>query len=185
MSKSQLFDLNSIKRMTIDSLMKKCKQYVERYLPQTDAFRFDEAYKNMRFDEVKVILEKTFNRIKTKIDISEIIYAVIINEFPDAKEVLKISDIKEEDQEENMEASNEMNAIIIISVAIIVVAVIGAILYHNRDKSKTVKNQLVSDVMSPRSNSNYINYTDKDKDLMELIHELSLIYDNTDKYLKS
>ena len=40
----------------------------------------------------------------------------------------------------------------------------------------------IQKVASKKVNS--IKYTKKDDDLMELIHELSLIYDNTDQYLK-
>ena len=45
---------------------------------------------------------------------------------------------------------------------------------------KTIK--FAIDVVSNKVNS--IKYTEKDKDMMKLIHELSIIYDNTDQYLK-
>lgn len=60
----QAFDLNSLKRMTIDKLITKCRQYVGQYLSKSEADRFDIAYETSRFDQVKYILENTLKRIK-------------------------------------------------------------------------------------------------------------------------
>ena len=83
-----------------------------------------------------------------------------------------------------MALGSEMTAIIVIGVAILVVSIIGALVYFKINPKKNDKT--VGEVLSIRNKKDsQPKYTEKDKDLMALIHELSVIYDNTDKYLKS
>ena len=53
----------------------------------------------------------------------------------------------------------------------------------NINKKIGSSNQTVGEVLSNGTKKS--KYTEKDKDLMELIHELSIIYENTDQYSKS
>ena len=189
MSNSQSFDFSSLKRMTVDNLIGRCKQYVEQYVSKEAASRLDNAYKASRFDEVKHILEVTLERIKAKIKVSEYQKAekAVKVEFPDAKEQFVSSDINEGGQNDNMGAGSGMVAVIVIIVAILVVSVVATFLYLRfKGKGIYINNQTVGEVLSHRvKKGNGIKYTEKDKDLMELIHELSVIYDNTDQYLNS
>lgn len=189
MSNSQSFDFSSLKRMTVDNLIGRCRQYVEQYVSKKAASRLDDAYKASRFDEVKHILEVTLERIKTKIKVSEYQKAekAVKDEFPDAKELFVSSDTNEGSQDDNMGAGSGIVAVIVIIVAILVIAVVAAFLYLRfRDKGIDVNNQTVGEVLSHGvKKGNSIKYTEKDKDLMELLHELSVIYDNTDQYLNS
>jgi hypothetical protein len=86
-----------------------------------------------------------------------------------------------------MGAGSGMVAVIVIIVAILVVAVVAAFLYLRfKDRGIDVNNQTVGEVLSHGvKKGNSIKYTEKDKDLVELLHELSVIYDNTDQYLNS
>ena len=189
MSNSQSFDFSSLKRMTVDNLIGRCKQYVEQYVSKEAASRLDDAYKASRFDEVKHILEVTRERIKTKIRVSEYQKAekAVKDEFPDAKELFVTSDTNEGSHDDNMGAGSGMVAVIVIIVAILVVAVVAAFLYLRfKDSGIDVNNQTVGEVLSHGvKKGNSIKYTEKDKDLVELLHELSVIYDNTDQYLNS
>ena len=189
MSNSQSFVFSSLKRMTVDNLIGRCKQYVEQYVSKKAASRLDDAYKASRFDEVKHILEVTLERIKTKIKVSEYQKAekAVKDEFPDAKELFVSSDTNEGSHDDNMGTGSGMVAVIVIIVAILVAAIVGTVLYLKfKGRNIDVNNQTVGEVLSHGlKKGNSITYTDKDKDLMELIHELSVIYDNTDKYLNS
>lgn len=189
MSNSKSFDFSSLNRMTIGNLIAKCRQYVEQYLSKSAATCLDNAYNESRFDEVKFILEKTLDRIKTKIKISEYQKAekAVKDEFPDAKELFVSSDTNEGSQDDNMGTSSGIVAVIVIIVAIIVFAIVGTALYLKfKGRNINVNNQTVGEVLSHGlKKGNIITYTDKDKDLMKLIHELAVIYDNTDQYLNS
>ena len=189
MSNSQSFDFSSLKKMTIDNLIAKCRQYVEQYLSKSAASRLDKAYKASRFDEVKYILKKTLKQIKTKIKISEYQKAkkAVKDEFSDANELFVSYDTNEGSQDDNMGTGSGMVAVIVIIVAILVAAIVGTVLYLKfKGRNIDVNNQTVGEVLSHGlKKGNSITYTDKDKDLMELIHQLSVIYDNTDKYLNS
>lgn len=193
MSNSQSFDFGFVKRMTVDNLIVRCNQYVEQYVSKNAAARLNDAYRASRFDEVKHIFEVTLERIKTKINVSEYQKAerAVINEFPDAKEIFVPSDTNEESQDENdfnegsqdenMSTDSEIIAVIVISVAII--ACIALLIFRPINKKIGSSNQTVGEVLSNGTKKS--KYTEKDKDLMELIHELSIIYENTDQYSKS
>jgi len=186
MDNSQSLEFNHIKKMTVDNLLTRCRQYVGQYLSKSALCRFDKAYKEARFDEVKYILIKTYKRIKTKMKVSEYqkIEKAIIAEFPDAERIFVSSESNEGSRNEKMALGSEMTAIIVIGVAILVVSIIGALVYF-KINPKT-NNKTVGEVLSIRNKKDsQPEYTEKDKDLMALIHELSVIYDNTDKYLKS
>lgn len=187
MSNSQSFDFSSLKRMTISNLIAKCRQYVEQYLSKSAATRLDKAYKESRYDEVKSILEITLERIKTKISEYQKAEEAVKDEFPDAKELFVSSDTNEGSQDDNMGTGSGMIAVIVIIVAILVAAIVGTVLYLKfKGRNIDVNNQTVGEVLSHGlKKGNSITYTDKDMDLMELIHQLSVVYDNTDKYLNS
>ena len=186
MDSSKLLDFNHIKKITVDNLFSRCRPYVGQYLSKSALHRFDKAYKEARFDEVKHILEKTYKRIKTKMKVSEYqkIEKAIIAEFPDAERIFVSSEINEGSRNKKMALGNEITAIIVIGVAILVVSIICALVYFKVNSSTNDKT--VGEVLSIGNKKNkQQKYTEKYKDLMELIHELSVIYDNTDKYLKS
>ena len=73
--------------------------------------------------------------------------------------------------------------VIVVIVAILVIVIAKVM---SKNKSIDVNDPIVDKILSPNAKKdNSIKYTEKDKDMMELIHELSVIYDNTDKYMKS
>lgn len=190
MNSSQTFDFNSLKKETVDGLLSNCKVYVEKYLSADAARKLDKAYKESKFDVVKNILKKTLKRMKTKIKVSEYQKAekAVLDEFPDAAKLF-VSDNDEGSQ--TMGTGSGMIAVIVIIVAIIVFAIIISI--YSKRNNKTVGEVLslsVEKVLSffkgkGNSAKNAYSYTDKDRDLMSLIHELSAVYENTDKYLNS
>lgn len=186
MSNSKSFDFSFLNKVTVDSLIAKCRRYVEQNLSKSDVSCFDKAYKASRFDEVKYILKKTLERIENKNKISES-KKDLNNEISDADGLFISSDTNEGRWDDNMNTNSGMGGVNIIIVTIIVLAIIGTVLYMKfNGKKVNVKNRTVNEVLSNGfKNGNNIKYTDKDRDLIELIHELSAIYDNTDKYLKS
>ena len=73
--------------------------------------------------------------------------------------------------------------VIIVIVAILVIVIAKVI---SKNKSIDVDDPTVNKILSLETKKdNSIKYTEKDNDMMELIHELSVIYDNTEKYMKS
>lgn len=211
MSNKISFDFNGLKKMTIDKLIVECEKFVEQYLSKSAAKHLDKAYNESRHDEVKNILERTQKQIKTKIRNSEYnnVKKMVMNQFSYLDKIfLSLYDDDEVDedersQEEDMETTNEittvanqgngMEALIFIIVGIIVIgAVIFAIsIIANKttaSKNKAeIKNKSVDEGLSVKNQKKEkcYQYTEKDRDLMELIHELAVIYDNTDKYMKS
>lgn len=189
MSNSQSFDFNVLKRMTIDNLILNCKKYVEQYRSKSAASQFREAYKASRYDEVEHILDKTLEQIKTEINISEYQRAekAVKDKFPDADMLFASSDTDEGSLKDNMGTSSGTIAVIVIIVAILVITIVGKVFYSkHKNRNIDVNNQTVGEVLSRGlKKDNSIIYTEKDKDLMELIHELSVIYDNTDHYLNN
>lgn len=180
MSNSQSFNFSSLKEMSIDCLISKCTVYVEQYLSKSAATRLGKAYKENKYDEVKYILEKTLNQIRKKTNDSEYQKAkkAVMDMFPDADDFFVSFDNNEGGKKEMGIGS----IIAYIILAIIVVAIISTLIYLKLNK-KTVGEVLptrTKNVTKPRTS-----YTEKDRDLICLIHELSIIYDNTDKYLNS
>ena len=196
MSNSQSFDFSSLKRKPINKLIGKCKQYVGKYLSETAAYRFDAAYKKSKYKDVWHILVRTLERIKRKIRLSEYqkVEKAVLREFPDAKELFEFLVSKEGNEDDINDTSGDIGAVIWIIVAILVIVCIisknwvnekCAKIRENGDKSSEIGELTVGDVLSlGNKDSNSINYNDKDKDLMDLLSELSVIYDNTDRYLK-
>ena len=169
--------------MSVDKLMSLNQKYVEKYLSQEDADRFSRAYQKEDFDEAERISKSTLKKIKLMTQVSEFQKAeeAVLAEFPDAESVLATSDDNEGGHCNNMGTSSVLIAAIVIIVAILVISIIGTVVYLK------VNNKTVGDILSLRlSKDNKAPvYTDKDRDMMALIHELSIIYDNTNKYLNS
>lgn len=184
MSNSQSFDFSSLKRMSVDSLIMKCKGYVEQYLSKSAAERLDKAYKASEFDEVNHILNETLKKIKTKMKLSNYQKAkwTVQNGLLDEK-LFEYSDNDERRQNDNMGTGSVIIAFIVITVAIIVIAIVGTVIYSKINK-KTV-GEVLPRLNKDNKTNNVSEYTDKDRDMMALIHELSIIYENTDKYLNS
>lgn len=186
MSNSQLFKFDDLKDLTIDSFIFRCREYVEQYLSNSEATRFYDAYKESDLAEVRYILEKTLKSMKNRVKDSEYQNAekAVMDEFPDFKELFFSLDNKkgrhhEEMGDENMSTGSGMIAVIVILIAI-VIAIVGTCL---KIKNKTVGEVLSSGSKKNNGSGKTNEYSDKDRDLLELIHQLSIIYDNTEKYL--
>ena len=184
LSYSKSFDFRSLNRMTIDNLIWKCREYVEKYLSKSVASRLDKAYKASRFDEIKFILEKTLNQINGRVNTSESQNNVgnMKEKSPDINKIFVYFDNNEGSQDDSMETDSGTVAVIILIVAILVV---GILFLKFKDKNIDVNNMTVGEIRSyGLKKDNSIKYTDMDKDFVELIHELSIIYDNIDQFLK-
>lgn len=186
MSNSQSFDLDSLKKMPVDKLMSLVEKYIAEYSSKEDAERFSKAYQQKAIDETKRITKKTLDKMRLIKQVSDFQEAEksILDRFSDAENVLVNSDINEGGHSDNMGTSSVLIAAIVIIVAILVISIIGTVVYLK------VNNKTVGDILSlGLSKGNKVNnapvYSDKDRDMMSLIHELSIIYDNTDKYLNS
>lgn len=109
------------------------------------------------------------------------------DEFPDidACEFFLLYDTNEGSQDDNMETGGEIVDMIVIIVTILVLTIVGTIFYlKSKGRYIGARNKTVGEVFSYGfKKGNSVKYTDKDKDFMELIHELSMVYDNTDKFL--
>ncbi|MDD6587927.1 MAG: hypothetical protein PUF29_04805 [Anaerobutyricum hallii] len=170
---------DSWKWKTVDSLIARCGEYVMKFCSESEAKRFAEAYKESRYDEVKDILEKTREAIKNKRKTSKnkINERELKNELFDTN--IDESSSSNNDGKEDIDKMDS-NSTIIIAVIVIAILVINVLIYlKRRNKNADFKNKSVDEVLSKRpKKDNSIKYTDEDKDLMKLIHELSEIYDN-------
>lgn len=186
MSNLKAFDFNTLKKMPVDSLIMKCKGYVEQYLSKSAANRLDSAYKKSKLEEVEHILKETLKRAKMKIKISEYQKAekAVLDEFPDAKKLFESFDSDGGGQSDNMGTGSGIVVVVVIIVAILVISIVGAVIYL-KSKNKTVGEVLSLGLNKGNRTNNPPAYTDKDRDMIALIHELSIVYDNTDKYLNS
>ena len=186
MSDSQSFDFNSLKNMPVDKLMSLAQKYVEEYSSQEDADRFSRAYQKEDFDKAERISKSTLKKMKLMTLVSKFQKAeeAVLAEFPDAESVLATSDDNEGGHCNNMGTSSVLIAAIVIIVAILVISIIGTVVYL-KVNNKTVGEILSLGLKKGNKVSDVPMYTDKDRDMMTLIHELSIIYDNTDKYLNS
>lgn len=186
MNKSRSFDLNSLKEESVDSLILKCKKCVERYLSKSAAERLDKAYEELKYDEVKFILEETLKKIKIMTEISEYQKAekAIMDVFPEAEKLFDISDNNEGSQNKKMGTGSGWIVVCVIIVAILVIAIISSSVYLKRNNI-SVGEVLMKRMNKDNSQGKAYRYTDKDRDMMNLIHELSTIYDNTDHYMNN
>ena len=186
MSNLESFDFNSLKKMSVDKLFSMCRRYIRDYISKSAASRFDKAYKEDRYDDVKDILEETLRRIKSHIKVSEYKKAekAVVDEFPAAIEIIKSSDTSEGSQDDIMGTGSGMIAVIVIIVAFIVIAIVCTFVYL-KDHNKTVGEVLSFGIKKDLNSVKSQNYSDKDRDLIKLIHELAVIYDNIDQYLNS
>jgi len=183
--------------------MLKCKKYAKQYLSESEAERLEKAYKTSEYNEVKKILQKTSKKMKAKIKVSEfqqakeaiikefpnaerLIGTVKINKrgqgnkFPNAERLIRTIKINKKGQGNKMEISNGTIAIIIIMVGILVISILA----KSKSIHPKVNNKTIGEIMSLSASNDY-SYTDKDRDMMALIHELSIVYTNTDRYLNS
>lgn len=189
---NSLHFFNALKKTTIDKLMLKCTKYAKQYLSESEAKRLKKAYKTSEYNEVKYILKKTLSKMKAKIKVSEFQQAkeaiikefpnkeAIIKEFPNAERLIRTVKINKRGQGNKMEISNGTIAIIIIMVGILVISILA----KSKSIHPKVNNKTIGEIMSLSASNDY-NYTDKDRDMMALIHELSIVYTNTDRYLNS
>ncbi len=143
--------LDQLKNMTFDTLIDKCKELIEKHLSLNDSIEFDKAYQDDNFDKAKTLLEKTFENVEN-----------------------------EERRDNIMGRSKKMSEPLIITVAIFVFAALGTALYL-KNSNKTLGDLLPFGSSSNKEQSGKIEYTKKDKAMIELIHELSGIYRNIDK----
>lgn len=188
MNISRSFDLNSLKEESVDSLISKCKRCVGRYLSKSEAERLDKAYEELKYDEVKLILEETLKKIKLMTENSEYQKAekAITDVFPETEKLFNISDNNEGSQNKKMGTGNVLIVVCVVIVAILVITIISSSVYLKLKRN----NISVGDVLMKRMNKDNsqgkaYRYTDKDRDMMNLIHELSTIYDNTDHYMNN
>jgi len=182
-----LFNFNAFKKMTINQLMLRCTKYVARYLSESEAKRLKKAYKASKYNEVTDILNKTLKRMKAEIKGSEFQQAKesIIEEFPEAEGAIGTVKRNKGGQGDKMEIGSVTIAIIIIIIIIMVcILVIGILAKSKSIHPKVVNNKTIGEIMSLGVSNDY-SYTDKDRDMMALIHELSIVYTNTDRYLNS
>lgn len=180
MNHQNSFDLNSIKNMSVDNLMKKCKCYVEQYLSKNASIQFDKAYHNSDYEEVQKILKKTLKKVKANIKYSDLINAQrIIKRF--FEDLSGNKNKNERSRRDNMDISGVMIAFIVIIVAISVISVIRTAICLKKN------NKNVGEILSHGSykSKNVNHYTEKDRDMIELIHELSEVYRKTDEYMKN
>lgn len=188
MNNRQSFDFKTLKNMPEDKLIKECADYVEQYLSKEKSIQFKEAYHDGKYEKAKDFVKKTLEKVTANIKNLEIQKAKIIitsflclEEFPEAETLFKSIDENKERQNNTMHSN--INALIMIFIAIIVVGIIGVAIYLKNNK-KTI-GDILSFSSKKKSKNKKIHYTQKDEDMLNLIQELAIIYDNVDEYMKS
>ncbi len=187
MDKFQVFDHCVFRNMAIDDLIAKCKQYVAQYYSKSAATRLAKAYRALKYEEVKSILGTTLELMKTQFQIADYQNAnkVLKSMFPYSKKRFVSSDNSEGSSDGTMSISSGTVAIILVIVAILVIAAICSYNYlKNQNFKEEYTKKTVGEVLVDKPyNENNNRYTDKDRDLLFLIGELSIVYSNTDEYL--
>lgn len=172
-------------KMPVNKLMKRCEKYIGEYLSKPEAVQFEKAYRSSDYSEARHILEKTLKMATLQHNSSDIqkVENMVSSEFSDTEKLLKNGESCKRRQDNTMTTNNSITPIVFILIAILVITAIGAVLYFK------VKNKTVGEILSSTSHKNgnekkKISYSEKDRDMLKLIHELSLLYDNTESYLK-
>jgi uncharacterized membrane protein len=118
MNDLQSFDFSSLKKMTVDSLILMCQGYVKQYLSESDAIRFEDAYKNSEYGEVKHILEETLKKVNGKTKKSEFqkVKQIVLSEFPGAENLFESSDENGGGKNDNMGTGSGLVAVAVIQL---------------------------------------------------------------------
>lgn len=174
--KSSIDDLTSL---SVDDLIQKCKSYLKEYISEDVANSFIEMYESNNYTEVMNILQNSLKQIKNKVNVEEYnnILIMLQKKYPSINNIIDSSLKDERNKKKNMDINGILIALIVIILAILV---ISCYIYFNSKKFK------VKEVLNnAKINRSSYNYTEKDKDMIVLIKELSVIYRNTEKYLNS
>lgn len=99
--------------------------------------------------------------------------------YPTTKRDFQSSEKKEEKQNDRMEVKG--GKIIIIGIVAIAVSVLTNI----KKIIKVIGNMLSWSLVKDKKSKNEPYYTEKDRDMIELIYHLSEIYKNTEQYMKN
>ncbi len=189
MNKLQTLDLSFLDSMTIDDLIAQCKQFVEHYLSKSASIRLEKAYRSLRFEEVGRILKKALEQIKTNVPLSEYQRAekAVRDKISNTNGIFTSFDKNERSRDDTMGVSSgTVIIIVVVIIAILAIAIISIKSQKKCNNKNIYSSKTVDEVFSAeRRTANSISYTDKDKDLMNLICELSKIYDNTEHYFNS
>ncbi len=176
MNCKQIFDYIKDKyQELVDNLsqIEKLKQYAEEHISPSAAQNLEDAYLRSHIDTVVHIANQIVIRCQIK-ELTKKLNSLcnceeeILKEYPDAERLLKNTDDNERRQHDNMDFRAWLTPENLVVGAILVCAVVGIWLSIRRPPR-------VDDIV----------YTEKDKDMMELVHQLSDVYDNTDRYLNS
>lgn len=145
----------------------------------------DKAYPNIKYNSMKQSLKEIFKKIKAKTKHSEHQKTkdIIIQEYPKPKIFYKKIKAKE-GRNNTMNMGNGIIAVIIIIMALLIIAAIKVFAYLKKNNKTTEK--FSTNSFKPKSDNHYtIQDREKDKDMLELIHELSSIYQNIDEEIKN
>lgn len=104
---------------------------------------------------------------------------IIMQTYPTTKRDFQSSEKKEEKQNDRMEVKG--GKIIIIGIVAIAVSVLTNI----KKIIKVIGNMLSWSLVKDKKSKNEPYYTEKDRDMIELIYHLSEIYKNTEQYMKN
>lgn len=184
MDNQHISDFIFLKKSANNKAMKKAQYYVGKYLSSVESAQFKKAYCESKYDKANTILQKTLQAIRDSITSSEenIAKDIVAREFLESDERLKSIFIDEKESDDNMiDISSGLRggtiAFIVIMGAILALAVIVIWVKSNKiDGANSLKK------LKPQ---NSIVYTQKDSDMIELIHELSEVYQKTDEYMRS
>lgn len=183
MNNNASFDFDAIRNMTVDKLMLKAQVYVRKYLSKSDSIRLIKAYNNGDFEEVKRILNATQKVMNNNLRSLDLIVAQTF--LKQALEKTKDEDSDKRRRRKKMDGlSSGAIAFIVIGIAVLVVAALIGVAYL-KSKNKTVGDVLTRNSIEGKNIKNQISYTEKDRAMLELIHELAEVYRTTDEYIKS
>ena len=181
--KNTSFDFDSIRNMTVEKLIQKAQVYVRKYRSKSDSVRLIKAYNNGDFEEVKRILNATQKAMNNNLRALDWIIAQTF-----LKQALQTSSDEDNDKRRHrkkMEGlSSGVIAFIVIGIAILVVLALIGVAYI-KTKERTVGEVLTSNSAERKKINNQTSYTDKDRAMIELIHELAEVYRKTDEYMRS
>lgn len=188
-------EIRSLKEAMHEDTLKAVLRYVKRYLSFGQSVRLKRACRKGNYDEVKKILYKAIWSIQKNIQHS----GLSIVRDSELQELLGLDEVLGRIVEEGRKRGKEKDRMIMLNsvmdngmdhgiIALIAVAVvIGIVLlcavFSGKLNKKKDKVSAVSE--KGRGSHGRATYTQKDADMMELIHELAEVDRNTEAYLKN
>lgn len=166
-----IFD--SFQKQTLDELIQTTSSRLAKTLPQMKV-RLEKAYQRKDYHEVQRCLKQSYEKINHQLsyEMQQLIKRIVFSS-EDMAHIQKTET-----------GGNTMEPMIILTIALLIAIVVVAWVVYTHKKSG--KNESVSAfIQRNKSKQSRIDYTEKERDMLELIHLIATITNKTDDSLIS